>query len=164
MYFAWLQAGLLEQIGERHAGPFRATRAAIAPLIAARRRRERRAAVAAALQHHAPRHGLVFRFQLPERDLDLVVDFAVDGDFPGVGILRLLGDLPVVAKVEFLDRRGVVIEQAFRRLGNQRLFAEHDEPFVLAGEFQMLRSLLRGGRGNWTRLCVCARNSGAVTG
>ena len=83
--------------------------------------------------------------------------------FPGKneGLVR---NLPVVADVEFFDRRGVVVEQAFRRLGDQRLFAEHDEAFVLAGKFQKLRSLLRGGRGSWTRLCVCARNSGAVTG
>jgi hypothetical protein len=65
--------------------------------------------------------------------------------FPGVGIFRLLGYLPVVANVEFLDRRGVVIEQAFRRLGDQRPLAEHDEPFVLAGKLQILRSLGRGG-------------------
>jgi hypothetical protein len=78
--------------------------------------------------------------------------------------MRLLGYLPVVANVEFFDRRGVVVEQAFRRLGHQRLFAEHDEAFVLAGEFQKLRSLGRRGRGGRRRLCVCARNSGAATG
>ena len=121
------------------------------------------AAVAAALQHHAPRHRLVLRFQFAERDLDLVVDLAVDGDLPGVGILRLLGDLPVVADVEFLDRRGVVVEQAFRRLGDQRLFAEHDEAFVLAGEFQILRSLgRRGGRGGRSSLRVGLGNAHAV--
>jgi len=97
-----------------------------------------------------------------ERDLDLVVDLAIDGDLPGIGIFRLLGDLPVVANVEFLDRRGVVVEQAFRRLGDQRLFAEHDEPFVLAGEFQVLRSLGRNRRGGRSRLRVGLRNAYAV--
>ena len=65
-----------------YAGPFGAARAAIGPLVAARRRREAGAAVAAAFQHHAPRHRLVFRFQLAERHLELVVHLAVDGDLP----------------------------------------------------------------------------------
>ena len=153
-----------QHIGERDTGPLGAARAAVGPLIAARRRREAGAAVAAAFQHHAPRHRLVFRFQLAERDFDLVVDLAIDGDLPGIGIPCLLGDLPVVADVEFLDRRGVVVEQAFRRLGDQRLFTENDEPFVLAGIFQILRSLRLGGCGSAAGLRVGAGNAWAVAG
>jgi hypothetical protein len=103
-------------------------------------------------ENAAPGHGLVFRLQLAEADLDLLVDFTIDDDFPGVGVFRLLGYLPVVANIEFLDRRGVVVEQAFRSLGDERSIAQHNEPFVLAGKLQMLRRLRRrrrrrGGRG-----------------
>ncbi len=41
-------------------------------------------------------NGLVLRFQLAERDLELGVDLAVDGDLPGVGILVSSGICPLL--------------------------------------------------------------------
>src|SRR5947207_11893521 len=94
-------AGGLEHIGEPDAGPFGAARAAVGPLIAPRLRREERAAVAAAFQHQAARHRLELGLELAERDLDLVVDLALDGELPLVRLLVLLRNDAVVADEEF---------------------------------------------------------------
>jgi hypothetical protein len=136
----------LQHVGHPHAGPFGAARAAVGPLVAARLRREERAAVAAALQHHAARHRLELLFQLAERDLDLVVDLAVNRHLPRVGILAFLGDRAVVADEESFGRRRVVVEHVLRRLRDQRTIAEQHQLVALARIFQVLRPLRRGGR------------------
>ena len=61
------------------------------------------------------RHRLELRLQLAKRELELLVDLAIDGDLPGVGVLGLLGNLSVVADEEFVGRRGVVVKQMLRR-------------------------------------------------
>ena len=71
------------------------------------------------------RHRLELRLQLAERQLELVVDLAVDRDLPLVRLLGRLRNLAVVADEELRGRRGVVVEQMLRRLGHQRTLAEH---------------------------------------
>ena len=89
--------------------------------------------------------GLNFFLSSPSVSSSLLLTSPSIGDLPGVGLLGLLRDLSVVADEELGRRRGVVVEQILRRLRDQRPVAEHDELFVLAGKFQILRTLRRGG-------------------
>src|SRR5437763_6653667 len=57
--------------------------------------------------------------------LELIVHLAVDDELPAFRVLRDFRDLAVVADVEFLRRRGVVVEQALGRLGDERRSEEH---------------------------------------
>src|SRR5262245_52698520 len=82
-----------QNLGEANAGPFGAPDTAIGPLVAARLRREEGAAVAAAFEHQASRHRGEPRLQLAERELELAVHLAVDGDLPRVRLLAGIGDL-----------------------------------------------------------------------
>ena len=77
-----VQACCAQNVGEPNAGPFRAAHAAIGPLIAARGRFKRGAAIAAAFQHHAKRDRLEAFLQLSQRQRELVVNLAVNREFP----------------------------------------------------------------------------------
>src|SRR6476619_3561330 len=152
-----LYAGRLENVGDTHACPFGATSAAIGPLIAARLRCEERAAIASAFHDHAPGHWLELRLEFAKREFKLLVHLPVDCDLPGVGVLGLFGNLPVVADVELVSRCRRVVEQAFRRFRHQRFLAEQDELVALAWEIEIDRTLFgRRGRGTrwWRRGCA----------
>src|SRR6185436_7469251 len=85
-----LKTGGLQHVGDPNAGPFRATDAAVGPLIAARLWREERTAVAAAFENHAARNRRELRFQFAKREFELVVDLTIDRDLPAVRIFGLI--------------------------------------------------------------------------
>ena len=144
----WLDAGEPQHIGQRHPRPLGAAHAAVGPLVPRHLRREIGSAVAAVLQHHAIGPGLEALLEIAQRNLEGPVDLTIDGELPGIGLGDRIGDLPIAADVEPGRRRGVVVEQSLRRLGHQRLVAEHDQPAVLAGKVEPLRAprCRRGGR------------------
>src|SRR5262249_20733556 len=90
--------------------------------------------------------------ELAKRKFKPFVHLAIDGDFPRVSVLGLFRNLPVVANVEFVVRRGRVIKQAFRGFRHQRLLAKHDELVALSREAEI----------GWTLLCRCSRGCGGA--
>ncbi len=104
----------LQDIAEPYAGPLSAACAAIRPLISTGWRREERPSVAAAFEHHAPRLRLEFRLELAKRKFEFVVDLAFDRELPLVRLFRFVGNLSVIADVEFLDGRRVIVEKDAR--------------------------------------------------
>ena len=143
-----LQARGADHVGEPHAGPFRAAGAAIGPLVAARLRREERAAVAAAFEHQAPRHRPEPLLEFAERELELLVDLAVDGDLPAVGVALRLRNGAVVADEELVGRRGVVVEQASGVSATSGRSPSTTSPSFLPGNFRYCGPLA------WRRLLL----------
>ena len=112
-------------------------------------RLEEGAAIAAALQHHPHRLRGEPCLQLGDRQDQRPLDLTLDPDGPGVGLLGLVGDLAVVADEELADRRGVVVEQALRRLRHQGTVPEQHQSLVFAG-------ILEGLWAGWSR---CGRRT-----
>src|SRR5581483_2271220 len=96
----WFEARGPQHVGHAHPGPLGTAGPAVGPLVAARLGRKERAPIAAAFQHHALRHRLEPGLELAQRQLELLVDLAVDDELPLVRFLGRLGYLAVVADVE----------------------------------------------------------------
>ena len=138
-----LEPGRLQHVGQRHAGPFRAARAAVGPLVAARLRREEGAAVAAAFQHHAVGLGLEALLELAQRDLERLVDLAVDGELPGVRVRGGSGIWPLLRMKNFDVG---VVSSSSRCSGvsaTSGLSPSTTRPASLPGKLQRLRALRR---------------------
>ncbi len=136
----------LEHLHQRDAAPLGAARAAVGPLVAARLWREERATIAAAFEHHPLRGDgrLEALLQIAQRDLERLVDLAVDAERPGIGIASLGRWHAVVADEEARGRRRLVVEQVLGRLSDERLVAEHHEALVLAGKVERRGALALG--------------------
>src|SRR3979411_2040833 len=97
----WLQPYGADHVGQPRPRPLGAAGAAVGPLIAACLRDEEGAAIATAFEHHATRHRADLRLQLAQRQLERLVDLAVDDELPRIRLRGRLRDLAVVANEEF---------------------------------------------------------------